>query len=113
MVRFYAKAQIALRETLTEFPPEPVETAPRPMPPILQGAVLRNVTLSETSPAIGKLVRELALRTKTGASIVGIDRNGESIVNPGPDEELASGDDVLLIGTEPQLNDARDLLAGQ
>jgi CPA2 family monovalent cation:H+ antiporter-2 len=111
MVRFYAKAQIALRETLTTVHP-PSHDEPTPMPPMLQSAVLRNVKLTDASPAKGKLVRELALRTKTGASIVGIDRHGESIINPGPDEELAGGDEVLLIGTDAQLEQAKQLLSG-
>jgi CPA2 family monovalent cation:H+ antiporter-2 len=111
MVRFYARAQISLRQTLTMVHPD-AHAQPAALPPLLQNAVLRNVKLQDNSPARGKLVRELALRTRTGASIVGIERNGESILNPGPDEELACGDDVLLIGTDNQLEQARVLLGG-
>ena len=57
--------------------------------------------------AAGKLIRELALRTKTGASVVGIERAGKAIINPGPDEELLPGDQILIIGSADQLASAR------
>jgi K+/H+ antiporter YhaU regulatory subunit KhtT len=44
----------------------------------------------------------------TGASIVGIERNGTSIINPGPDEELQAGDQILLLGNKMQLTTARE-----
>ena len=59
-----------------------------------------------------KLIRELALRTATGASIVGIQRDGAAVINPGPDEELLVGDEILLIGTAEQLIAARTQLSG-
>jgi CPA2 family monovalent cation:H+ antiporter-2 len=57
------------------------------------------------------MIAELKLRTQTGASVVGIERRGSSIVNPGPDEELESGDQILLIGSEDQLKAAKQLLS--
>ncbi|MFM7554475.1 MAG: cation:proton antiporter regulatory subunit [Verrucomicrobiota bacterium] len=62
------------------------------------------------SPAIGRRLRELQLRTLTGASIVGIDREGGSLVNPGADEELRVGDRLLLLGSPGQLESARGLI---
>jgi CPA2 family monovalent cation:H+ antiporter-2 len=41
---------------------------------------------------------------------VGIERNGASIVNPGPDEELQAGDRILLLGSRAQLDAARAAL---
>ena len=95
---------MAIRETLTYVPPPQPEI--RPIPAMLEDAELETFTLMEGSPAVGKLIRELKLRTKTGASIVGIEREGASIVNPGPDEELKVGDQVLLLGTEEHLETA-------
>ena len=60
--------------------------------------------------AAGKMISELKLRSVTGASVVGIDRGGSSIINPDPHEELTSGDQVLLIGRTEQLEAARTLL---
>ncbi len=106
-IRLHARAQSALVRTLAEEPAPRVEVAPeRTLPPMLRAAELRTTTLDAKSPAAGKLIAELALRKRTGASIVGIDRGGQNIINPGPDEELQSGDVVLLLGTTEQLERA-------
>ena len=57
------------------------------------------------------MIRELQLRTLTGASIVGIERKGANIINPSPDEEIQVGDRVLLIGNKQQLSAARDAMS--
>ena len=72
---------------------------------------MASVSISPDSPAHGRLIRELQLRTETGASIVGIDRAGVTTVNPGPDEELMAGDQVLLLGQPSQLEKARSFLS--
>ena len=79
-------------------------------PYIEQDALYKSIPLAPQSSAAGKLIRELQLRTRTGASIVGIERNGSSVINPGPDDELLPGDRVLLIGTATQLAAARGVL---
>jgi CPA2 family monovalent cation:H+ antiporter-2 len=79
---------------------------------MLKDALLETVPLPLESSATGKLIRELQLRSRTGASIVGIERNGESVINPSPDDELLAGDRILLLGTESQLAAARTALAG-
>jgi CPA2 family monovalent cation:H+ antiporter-2 len=52
----------------------------------------------------------LQLRTQTGANIVGIERGGVSLINPGPDEELQPRDQVLLLGNRAQLDAGRKAL---
>jgi CPA2 family monovalent cation:H+ antiporter-2 len=84
-----------------------------PLPAVLRKAELETVVVARGAPAAGKLIRELHLRRLTGATVVGIERGGSSIVNPGPDEELQPNDGVLLIGTRPQLEAARPLLRGK
>ncbi|MGH7178235.1 MAG: cation:proton antiporter [Tepidisphaeraceae bacterium] len=108
-IRLYAKAQLALTDTLSD-KPEPVEERPALMPLILKNAVLETVVIPDNSPAAGKLIRELQLRTATGASVVGIERAGEQLVNPGPDEELQRGDRVLLLGTGAEIDAARRVI---
>ena len=80
------------------------------LPAILREAQLRTVRVPEKAGAAGKLIGELALRTRTGASIVGIQRDEASLINPGPDEELRAGDDVLLLGNQGHLDSAQKLL---
>ena len=77
---------------------------------MLREADLESVTIAPASPAARKLIRELELRTRTGASIVGIERAGISLINPGPDEELQPGDQVLLLGSRAQLDAAKTAL---
>ena len=82
------------------------------MPGLLREANLETVEIAAGSPATFKLIRELELRTRTGASVVGIERSGGvRIINPGPDEELQPGDQVLLLGTRAQLDSAKSDLS--
>jgi CPA2 family monovalent cation:H+ antiporter-2 len=108
--KLYAKAQFALQDTLSQPPAAHREPSAHALPSILRDAQLRTVRLSEQSRAVTKLIGELALRTRTGASIVGIQRDGASIINPGPDEELRAGDEVLLLGNQGHLESAERLL---
>ncbi len=109
-IRLHARAQAALADTLAHPPAPSHETAPE-LPALMRDAELALVTITAPSPAAGKMIGELALRTATGASIVGIERAGENIVNPGPDEELRAADRVLLLGSRAQLDAAQALLA--
>jgi hypothetical protein len=116
LVKIYARAQIRLAETFSEqHEPEPAIASP-PEPtqafPILAGAQMEPIPVTAGSPADGKLIRELGLRTATGASIVAIDRHGSPIVNPGPDEELRAGDRIYLLGTAEQIHNATTALRG-
>jgi CPA2 family monovalent cation:H+ antiporter-2 len=131
--RMYTRAQAVLTETLTR-PTEPAhdpaherahkgrrhrreraeeDDSAGALPAMLREAELETVVVAPGAPAAGKLIRELHLRRRTGATVVGIERAGESIVNPGPDEELQPDDGVLLIGTRRQLEAARPLLRGK
>lgn len=111
MVKVYSKAQFALTEVLAESPPaKPVVEEGGSLSTILKNAQLRTVVITSSSPGAGKLISELQLRTRTGASIVAIERDGSSIVNPGPDEEVKSNDRVLLLGSEEQLAAANTAL---
>ena len=112
-IKVYSKAQIALLETFAQAPAPRHDTAQIARPSLLRDADLETVILAAGSPAIGKLIRELELRTRTGASIVAIERGGVNNVNPGPDEELQVNDQVLLLGSAAQLEKARKHLLGE
>jgi CPA2 family monovalent cation:H+ antiporter-2 len=109
-IRVYSRAQIALEETFAQ-PPPPRHAEPQhPLTGILKEAIVETITLAPESRGAGKLIRELALRTQTGASIVGLERDGNPLINPGPDEELLAEDQVLLLGNRQQLDEARRYL---
>ena len=78
---------------------------------LLEAAHLDSVRLAKGSPAAGQAIGALELRTNTGVSIVGIERDSERIVNPGPGETLHEGDLLLLLGEDSQLPKAKAELA--
>lgn len=56
--------------------------------------------------ALHQSLRLLGLRTATGATIVAVYREDDSIPNPGPDEVLQPGDVLLLMGDKEQIHKA-------
>lgn len=109
-IKLHTKAQFALHETLNEAPlPHHDANAPA-LPSLLRDASLVTMTVPAGSPAVGKLLADLKLLTFSGASIVGIERQGESIINPGVSEELHAEDSLLLLGSETQIEKARAML---
>lgn len=108
-IKIYAKGQVALLETFAQPPASTHAHKPAGLPSLLREADLEMVTVAPGSKAAGKLIRELQLRTTTGASIVGIERSGANIINPGPDEELQPSDHLLLLGTANHLRVAKAL----
>ncbi|MBI4970760.1 MAG: cation:proton antiporter [Candidatus Omnitrophica bacterium] len=71
------------------------------------------VVIDESSPAIRRTLATLTLRTKTGVSVIGLQRaDGASITNPPPSTEIIAGDTLILFGTEEQISKARKLLLG-
>ena len=60
--------------------------------------------------ALHQSLRTLGLRTVTGASVVAIYREDDSIPNPGPDETLQAGDVLLMVGDKEQVRKASEFL---
>ena len=111
--KLYSKAQFALQETLAQAPVHRHDAGETTLPAMMRDAQIATIRIGKAASIAGKLIGELRLRTNTGASIVGIQRGGESIINPGPDEELRADDEVLLLGSETHLDAARKLLSRQ
>lgn len=59
---------------------------------------------------VNKPIRDLNLRSKTGASIVGIYREEKTIPNPPAGEKLLPGDVIVLIGSAEQIKDGMQYL---
>jgi len=111
-IKLYARAQVALRETLDQPAISSAEEKTRHLTALLETAEIDRIQLAPDSPAVGKTIRGLSLRSSTGASIVAIERADQTIVNPGPEEELLSADRLLLLGDQKQLASAKSLLIG-
>ncbi len=108
LVFVYARAQSSIRETLSDNVEPTVEDQVRSGLPL--EAITARLEVTPGAPAIGRLISELELRSRTGASIVAIERAGQSIINPAPHEELAEGDVLILLGQDAHLASARGLL---
>jgi CPA2 family monovalent cation:H+ antiporter-2 len=119
-VRLYARAQTTLRETLGRTPHHdgPTEEGGqsghpvRPLPPLLDEAELRTLILPEMAGAHGRTIAELALRTRSGASIIALRRAEKTRHNPEPHQVLQAGDELLLLGEGGQLDAAEACLLG-
>lgn len=56
--------------------------------------------------AVNQTIKDLRLRSESGATIVAIYRDDQSIANPEPDMKLLPGDVLLLMGDTKQIKDA-------
>ncbi|HWA99894.1 MAG TPA: cation:proton antiporter, partial [Pirellulales bacterium] len=64
------------------------------------------------SPAVGKKLSELALRSLTGATILGITRGDQQIVVPSGDERIEAGDVLAVAGSHDAVAAARAMITG-
>lgn len=78
---------------------------------LLASADIEEVAVDAGSPAVGRTLRALDLRVKTGASVIALTREGETIGNPAPDEPIRAGDVLFLFGNRSQIETARSLFA--
>jgi CPA2 family monovalent cation:H+ antiporter-2 len=74
------------------------------------GAPIR-FELPANSPAVGRSLAELDLRSATGATVLALVRDGQGFAIPDAHEPLAAHDVLALAGTEDALAAALDLLS--
>ena len=67
------------------------------------------ITLTADSPLVGKSIKEAAVRTKTGASIVAIVQENLFQYNPQADYAFQEGDIVAIVGNQSQMNEFKKL----
>lgn len=72
------------------------------------GEITRQLDLAwlhilDASPFVGRSLKELRVRTTTGASVVGLRRRGEFTPNPEADVRFEAGDLVAALGTPDQI----------
>tara|TARA_Y100001934_G_scaffold280789_1_gene388483 strand:+ start:936 stop:2984 length:2049 start_codon:yes stop_codon:yes gene_type:complete len=110
-IRIYSKAQTAIRETLAREIAHPIDTQMlrRKLPSLLEEVELTTIIIDETSPANGKKIGELHIRSRTGATVVVIKRGDTKMISPGPNEVFHADDEILLMGTEKHLEEAEPI----
>lgn len=75
------------------------------------GLATEQVSLPADSPYLDRPVRATRIRSRTGASIVAVLRDGKVIASPGPDMILTAGDVLVVVGTRSGLDAVTRLLA--
>lgn len=97
-------------ETLRVVLTSEVETDPTDSAAELLDVHTERVTVGRPSGVCGRSLLEINLRARVGASVIGIERAGRTLVNPTAAETLEEGDSVLLLGDDAQIAAARRLL---
>jgi CPA2 family monovalent cation:H+ antiporter-2 len=72
---------------------------------------LTRIHIPEGSGAVGRSLSELDLHAATGAMVMAIVRDGDSVMLPGGAEVLRAGDTIALAGSSEAVGAAQDLLA--
>lgn len=70
------------------------------------------VTLTDESPSTGKSINDLQVRKRTGMSVIAILRTGATITAPDPNEVLRSGDRLVVVGPQANLNGFLSFMLG-
>jgi TrkA domain protein len=77
----------------------------------IEGLAIEWITLQPGSPYARSTIADGAFRTRTGASIVAVVRDGSNVPAPGPEFGFEEGDVVVAVGTPDGLAQLRNLLA--
>lgn len=118
--KVYFQGKAALAETFAKPAPLGTHDAPAVEPDAevvemlrREEARLETLVLGAEMSGTSRTLRELELRTQTGALVVGIGREPiGTLINPAADEVLHAGDKVMLFGNSEQLENAFQLLSG-
>lgn len=74
-------------------------------------AEIVNLLVEDNSCVVGKTLAEINMRGKFGGSLLLIQRGEQTIVNPGRDDLLEAGDQVVVFGSPAVVNDISALLS--
>jgi monovalent cation:H+ antiporter-2, CPA2 family len=83
---------------------------PNTLAQLMTAADVEEVVLPRGSPAIGQSLKDLGLRERTGASVIGVAREGKIIGNPGASFVLREDDVVFLFASAREHDAARAYL---
>ena len=79
---------------------------------ILAATTTESFMVPRASPAVGRSIRDLQLRKQTGVTIIAVVRGGQPLTNPAPEQEIQSGDILVMVGDHAQLDQALARLGG-
>ncbi|MCW3132809.1 MAG: hypothetical protein N2V78_00505 [Methanophagales archaeon] len=62
---------------------------------------------------VGKSIEELAIRKRTGVTVIALSRRGRSIISPPPETVFEEGDLIVVIGEREQIRACAREILGQ
>ncbi|HRE05061.1 MAG TPA: cation:proton antiporter [Opitutaceae bacterium] len=111
LVHWHSELEVELQERMTEDEARPEnESTPWLRPYGAWNLSVSDCILPDLAECQGKRIDELALRSRFGCTVVGIERQGHMISLPGPEAVLYPRDKVLLLGTSEQLEAGKQFL---
>ncbi len=78
----------------------------------IEGVAIDWLPIEAGSPAAGRSIGQLQVRSSTGVTIIAIIRGGQPVPGPGPEFELAAGDTAIVLGQPEDCRRAQDLFRG-
>ena len=78
----------------------------------LGDAIIEWVEVTEASPLAGETIGASEIRSRTGASIIAVQRGDETIPNPDPGHELRPDDLLVSVGTREELTTLQSVIEG-
>ena len=66
-----------------------------------------------TKGMVGKSIEDLAIRKRTGVTIIALSRRGRSIISPPPETVFEEGDLIVVIGEREQIKACAREILGQ
>jgi TrkA domain protein len=76
------------------------------------GLIVEQIPMPHTSPFADRPLGDAQVRSRTGASIVGVTRASQVLPSPAPDFVLRGGDLVVVVGTRDALDEVARILDG-
>ena len=75
---------------------------------------LADITVSPSAPFVNKTIRDSSIRQTTGVLILAIRHGGDEMtINPSPDFVINENDELFVMGTSDEVDNAERLAAGQ
>lgn len=109
-IRWHSDMEIALHETLSDKKETSADAQHWASARQSWGVSLHEFQLPDRFAFAGQTLTQIALRERTGATIVSVERQGFPVSNPGPQTHLYPGDELLLMGDSNEVANALEIL---
>jgi TrkA domain protein len=77
---------------------------------VFEDARIKWILLSDVSPLVGQTIEEAGIRTKTGVSVIAIERGARTMANPTKDSRFQADDVIVVVGSDEQHSEFSKLL---